>query len=175
MTVVVDPTRGDAMKRLVVLVMTLISMTAATAHSAASHPATPPPSHALQFSLTLVERFDVPQAGCLDVAIAFNCGTGSAVPFGQVTEEIAFGLGCSGTCDLRWITFSNGDTIVSNEVAQAPVCLDPDCNTLRIPVQDTIVGGTGRFANTVGVLTGTVTATAANAVITLDGTMTVKS
>jgi hypothetical protein len=90
-----------------------------------------------------------------------SCGHGQVNPFGQATEMIVFvACGTVPECDVRTISLAGG-TIITHEIVGPFICRgscqpnpsQPGVSTLT----DTIVGGTGTFANATGNLTGSVT------------------
>ena len=90
-----------------------------------------------------------------------SCGHGQVIPFGQATEMIVFfACGTEPECDVRTINLAGG-AIYIHEFFSNPTCPgackpnpgSPGGGTLT----DTIVGGTGTFANATGNLTGSVT------------------
>jgi hypothetical protein len=115
------------------------------------------------------------------------CGSGEVVGLGHVSESILFGAGCGGTCDLRTITFSDGSTLVLEEMEGDFSCPgNNDCrsfndhsygNPVTIPLTDTVNGdlSTGMFAGATGTLTGQVKVAGAIAIITLSGPITLAS
>jgi hypothetical protein len=127
-------------------------------------------------SMTFIEVFGPPQAGCPDIGIAFNCGTGIVVPFGAASEEIVFGVGCSGTCDFREVDVAGGSLFLDEtltDVSCPGACASRSFNPpFRGTLSDVVVGGTGIFEGATGTLTGTVSASGRAAQIQLSGTIT---
>jgi hypothetical protein len=90
-----------------------------------------------------------------------SCGHGQVNPFGQATENIVFfTCGTNPECDVRTINLAGGtiniDEFPSNFICRGscqPNPSQPGVGTLT----DTIVGGTGAFANATGNLSGSVT------------------
>jgi hypothetical protein len=141
---------------------------------------------AVPVSMSLIEVLAGPQqVGCPDIAIAFNCGTGAAVPFGLANEEIAFGHGCGGACDFREVTVVGGSLFLAetasnfscpgacgsqgSQSAGPPIPLGPP---FRATLTDVVLGGTGIFEGASGTLTGSVSAAGPAALIKLSGTIT---
>jgi len=108
------------------------------------------------------------------------CGSGLAIPLGRVTDMIAFGAGCGGSCDLRTLTLGGG-SISLDEVFTDGACPgwcgghrgagEPASGVLT----DTIVGGTGQFAGATGTLSGTVKAAGKTSQVKLSGEITLAS
>ena len=114
-----------------------------------------------------------------------SCGHGQVIPFGQATEMIAFfACGNNPECDVRTINLAGGSIFI-HEFFSNPTCPgackpnpgSPGGGTLT----DTIVGGTGTFANATGNLSGSVTLAggivkpAGGTMIKLSGTITLAS
>jgi hypothetical protein len=101
------------------------------------------------------------------------CGTGEVVPFGQATETIEFGSGCSGACDLRTIDLANGSLVLDETFtfgyeAHVPSGKGPFKGILV----DVVVGGTGAFTGSTGTLVGTVQGAGQSTTIMLTGSIT---
>ena len=114
-----------------------------------------------------------------------SCGHGQVIPFGQATEKIVFfTCGNNPECDVRTINLAGGSIFI-HEFFSNPTCPgackpnpgSPGGGTLT----DTIVGGTGTFANATGNLSGSVTLAggivkpAGGTMIKLSGTITLAS
>ena len=105
------------------------------------------------------------------------CGHGQVVPLGHATENVQFGAGCGGSCDLRTITLAGG-TLIINETFSNPRC-PGICGSrgLGVPfggdLSGVVVGGTGAYAGASGTLTGTVRGAGGVATIKLAGTITI--
>ena len=89
------------------------------------------------------------------------CGSGQVLPFGRVTETIAFGAGCGGGCDLRTVFLAQG-TLMFDETFSDFACPGACRSRAGSPVSgsltDVVIGGTGVFTGATGTLTGTVKA-----------------
>jgi hypothetical protein len=106
------------------------------------------------------------------------CGSGEVIPFGHATDTVVFGAGTCAGCDRRMINLANG-SIVLDELFANPTC--PVCG---IPgrgqpaagtVVDTVISGTGMFADASGTLSGHVHAAGTAGVSTFSGTITLVS
>ena len=103
------------------------------------------------------------------------CGSGVVTPFGHATETIEFGAGCGGFCDLRTITLAAG-TIVAEEVAYDERC-PGSCGSqgrgqqAKVSLTDTVIGGTGAYADASGTLSGSVVVAGNHSQIKLAGTL----
>ena len=110
-------------------------------------------------SMTLTEPL-VPAANSGCNLATGSCGHGYVNPFGQATESIVFGGGSCTGCDLRTINLAGGSIFI-NELFSNPTCPGVCQPNPAVPaggtLTDTIVGGTGSFANATGNLTGSVT------------------
>lgn len=135
------------------------------------------PAHAAASTTTSVKMtFTEPTAtpyviGC-PVAPQGFCGSGQVIPFGQATETIKFGAGCNGECDLRTVTLAGGSLIIA-ETFSDPLC-PSGCSRdqLHGTLTDTVIGGTGMFADAEGNLGGSVHATTTQSVVKLSGVIT---
>jgi hypothetical protein len=117
-----------------------------------------------------------PDSGC-------GSGSGQVIGLGQAQDLIVFS-GCGNGCDVRFLTFADGSTIVMEEVFSdfrtpgnsAPPVEDPESHSYGHPfsgdLNDTIVGGTGRFEGSTGTASGTVTVAGGGATVRLSGTVT---
>jgi hypothetical protein len=120
------------------------------------------------------------QQPCPDIALNFNCGSGEVIPFGHATEEIAFGVACGGTCDLRRIDLAAG-SIFMEETASNFSCpgvcgsQGPLGTPFSLTLSDVIVGGTRIFEGATGSLSGTVVVAGWHGQIKLSGTITLTS
>ena len=114
-----------------------------------------------------------------------SCGHGQVNPFGQATEIIAFfACGTQPECDIRTINLGGGSIFI-HEFPSNPTCPGVCQPNPSLPggatLTDTIVGGTGTFANATGNLTGSVTlgggvgTKGGGTMIKLSGTITLAS
>jgi hypothetical protein len=112
---------------------------------------------------------------------ACSAGSGEVIGLGHVQDLVVFGA-CGDPCDVRTLTFTDGSTIVMNEVFlneqnpgnsnhPTPRSRAKYGNPLSGDLNDTIVGGTGRFAAATGVASGTVNVAGAIATARLSGTV----
>jgi hypothetical protein len=113
-----------------------------------------------------------------------NCssGHGEVIGLGQVQDLVEFGA-CGSTCDVRTLTFSDASTIVMHEVFsnnQTPGNSDHPTprsrarygNPFSGDLDDTTVGGTGRFLGVTGAASGTVKVAGGIATVRLSGLVT---
>jgi hypothetical protein len=111
-----------------------------------------------------------------------SCGHGQVRPFGQATEMIVFfACGTNPECDVRTISLAGGSIFI-HEFFSSPTCPGVCQPNPGLPgggtLTDTIVGGTGTFANATGNLSGSVhlaggvVKPAGGTVIKLSGTIT---
>jgi hypothetical protein len=108
-----------------------------------------------------------------------NCGSGVVIPYGHATEEIEFGAGCGGTCDLRRVDLADG-SIYMDETASNFSCPGAcegggSGQPFSADLSDVVIGGTGIFEGATGSLSGTVNGTGLHALVQLSGTITVAS
>jgi hypothetical protein len=114
-----------------------------------------------------------------------SCGHGQVNPFGQATEMIVFfACGTQPECDIRTINLAGGSIFI-HEFSSNPTCPGVCQPNPAVPaggtLTDTIVGGTGTFANATGNLTGSVTVAGGvgnkggGVMIKLSGTITLGS
>jgi len=114
-----------------------------------------------------------------------SCGHGQVIPFGQATEAIQFfACGTQPECDIRTINLAGG-SIITHEFVGDFICRGTCQPNPAVPaggtLTDTIVGGTGTFANATGNLTGSVTlgggvgTRGGGTMIKLSGTITLAS
>jgi hypothetical protein len=158
--------KGDAMRRLAVVMGSLLLAISLTSVARAS--TTQP------VRMTFIEP-----AVDEDCSISDGfCGGGRIIPLGPATETIEFSAGCAGTCDRRTIDLAGG-SIVIDETFSNPVC-PGICQTPGGPrelmvsgdLTDVIIGGTGVFEGSTGTLVGTVRAEKAVSQVKLSGTIT---
>jgi hypothetical protein len=110
------------------------------------------------------------------------CGSGNAAGVGRFTENIVFGGGCGGTCDLRTFTFADGSTLVTEETEGLSSVPGKSYkqpahafgHPFTVPLTDTVDGSlsTGVFAGAAGTLQGDVMEAGSTAVLDLSGTIT---
>jgi hypothetical protein len=107
-----------------------------------------------------------------------SSGSGEVTGLGYAQDFIGF-QACGSTCDVRTLTFADGSTIVMHEVFSDPQF--PGNSNRPNPsyghpfsgdLNDTIVGGTGRFAGATGAASGTVKVAGGIATSRLSGTVT---
>lgn len=98
-----------------------------------------------------------------------SCGSATISQLGHVAHQCVVFDGCGPNCEVREITFDDGSTLVIHESIVRFV--QPGNSAGYFEITQTIVGGTGRFANASGGGTGRVNLDA-NAVITASGTIT---
>ena len=114
-----------------------------------------------------------------------SCGHGQVIPFGQATEKIVFfACGNNPECDVRTINLAGGSIFI-HELPSDFTCPGACQPNPALPggatLTDQIVGGTGKFANATGNLSGSVTLAgivikpAGVAVVKLSGTITLAS
>jgi len=116
-----------------------------------------------------------PDSGC-------GSGSGQVIGLGHAQDLIIF-CGCANGADVRFLTFADGSTIVMHELfsnfqtpgnSQHPE--DPTSRSYGHPfsndLNETIAGGTGRFAEATGTASGTVTVAGGVATVRLTGTIT---
>ena len=116
--------------------------------------------------------------------VAGDCasGHGEVIGLGQVQDLVEFAA-CGDTCDVRTLTFTDGSTIVMHEVFSnertpgnsshpTPRSRAKYGNPFAGDLDDTIVGGSGRFADATGVANGTVSVAGAIATSRLSRVVT---
>ncbi|HLS44059.1 MAG TPA: hypothetical protein VK045_01370 [Ornithinicoccus sp.] len=105
-----------------------------------------------------------------------SCGFGSIAGIGHVPSVTVQFDACGAGCQVRTLSFGDGSTLTIQEVAQhwfVPRGNSGDHANAApawLPLDVTIVGGTGRFADASGTATGTVRTTNDDAHITMSGT-----
>ena len=114
-----------------------------------------------------------------------SCGHGQVIPFGQATEMIVFfACGTNPECDVRTISLAGGSIFIHEffSIRTCPGACKPNPGSPGGgTLTDTIVGGTGTFANATGNLSGSVTLAggivkpAGGTMIKLSGTITLAS
>jgi hypothetical protein len=113
-----------------------------------------------------------PDSGCAS-------GSGEVIGLGHVQDLVVF-FACGNECDVRTLTFADGSTIVMHEVFSNPQSPGNSAqfnghsygNPFSADLNDTIVGGTGRFAGATGTASGTVKVAGGVATVKLSGTVT---
>jgi hypothetical protein len=105
-----------------------------------------------------------------------SCGSATISELGHVANQCVVFDACGANCEVRTITFDDGSTLVIHESIVGVI--SPGDSSVAGPnapqfleITQTIVGGTGRFADATGSGTGRVNL-AAGAVITASGTIT---
>lgn len=149
----------------------LAGLAAAVLAFAASASANTTVSVSMHFTEPIVAGF---VQGC-PVADHGFCGNGEVRPLGHANETIEFGFGCGGTCDLRTIYLAGGTILIDETFSdfRCPgVCGSrglgqPGSGTLT----DTVIGGTGAYADASGSVSGTVRAAGLESQIQLSGTI----
>ena len=112
-----------------------------------------------------------------------SSGSGQVIGLGHADDLIVFGAGCGGGCDVRWVTFTDGSTLVMNEFFSnyqtpgnsshpTPQSHGKYGNPFTGDLDDIIVGGTGRFAGATGTASGSVHVAGGIATSSLTGTVT---
>jgi hypothetical protein len=113
---------------------------------------------------------------------ACSAGSGQVIELGHVQDLVLFGA-CGDTCDVRTLTFTDGSAIVMREVFSdyqtpgnsshpTPRSRAKYGNPFSGDLNDTIVGGTGRFAGATGDASGTVNVAGGIATSRLSGVVT---
>jgi hypothetical protein len=105
-----------------------------------------------------------------------SCGSATISGLGHVAFQCVAFDACGPNCEVRTITFSDGNTLVIHESIVGVISPGNSSNAgpnapQFLEITQTIIGGTGRFAGATGSGTGRVNL-AANAVITAAGTIT---
>ena len=140
-------------------------------------------STTVAFKATLAEPIGGLNNSPFDCPPDSGCGSGSGqvIGLGQAQDLIIF-LACGSECDVRFLTFTDGSTIVMHEVfsnyrtpGKSEHPEDPTSRSYGHPfsndLNDTIVGGTGRFAGATGTAGGSVTVAGGVATVRLSGTV----
>lgn len=105
-----------------------------------------------------------------------SCGFGSIAGIGHVPSVTVQFDACGPGCQVRTVSLEDGSTLIIHEVALhwfVPRGNSGDHASAApawLPLDVTIVGGTGRFAEASGTATGTVRTTNDDARITMSGT-----
>ena len=105
-----------------------------------------------------------------------SCGSATIGQLGHVAHQCVVFNACGTNCELRTITFDDGSTLVIHESIVSVISPGESSAAganapLFLEITQTVVGGSGRFADATGTGTGQVNL-AANAVITASGTIT---
>ena len=105
-----------------------------------------------------------------------SCGSATISEVGHVAYQCVAFDACGPNCEVRTITFDDGNTLVIHESIVGVISPGNSAAAganapLFLEITQTIVGGTGRFAGATGSGTGRVNL-AAGAVITASGTIT---
>lgn len=141
-------------------------------------------STTVDFKATLAEPIGGLNHSPFDCPPDSGCGSGSGqvIGFGQAEDFIIFGAACGGGCDVRFLSFADGSTLVMFEVfsnertpGKSRHPEDPTSRSYGHPfsgdLNDTIVGGTGRFVGATGTASGTVTVAGGVSTVRLSGTV----
>jgi hypothetical protein len=119
------------------------------------------------------------QGNCPDIGLAFNCGSGEVIPFGQATEEVLIDA-CGPGCGFRFINLPQG-SIVLQETGSDFSCSGacgsefPHGAPFSATLADVVIDGTGIFEGATGTLNGTLKATVWHAQIKLSGSIALAS
>jgi hypothetical protein len=138
------------------------------------------------FNATFVEPHGGPNSSPFECPPGTSCGIANLGNLGHGTTVVYF-FGCGAGCQLRIITFDDGSQLVMNEFGDLADFASPGNsgqhgyigfglpgNPQFLDVTQTIVGGTGRFANVIGGNSvGTVTVAGGIAIVTATGTITI--
>jgi hypothetical protein len=161
----------------------LLSAIALVVAGAAAGPAAA--STTVAWKATLAEPIGGPYQSPFDCPPDSGCasGSGEVIPFGRAQDLVVF-LACGSECDVRRLTFADGSTIVMHEVFSSyqtpgnsqhpedPTSRGSYGHPFSGDLNDTIVGGTGRFAGATGTASGTVKVAGGVATSRLSGTVT---
>lgn len=141
-------------------------------------------STTVAWSATLTEPIGGPLHWPFECGPYSDCasGSGEVIGLGQVQDLVEFAA-CGDTCDVRTLTFADGSTIVMHEVFSddrtpgnsshpTPRSRAKYGNPFSGDLDDTIAGGTGRFAGATGSASGTVKVAGAIATSRLSGVVT---
>jgi len=138
------------------------------------------------YNATFVEPHGGPSNSPFDCPPGTSCGTANLSQLGHGSTVVYF-FGCGAGCQLRIIMFDDGSQLVMNEYGNLADFTSPGNsgnhgyvgfglpgNPQFLDVTQTIVGGTGRFANVSGGSgAGTVRIAGGVAIITATGTITI--
>jgi hypothetical protein len=138
----------------------------------------------MAYNATFVEPYGGPSNSPFECPPGTSCGTANLSKLGHGSSVVYF-FGCGGDCQLRIITFDDGSQLVVNEYANLANFASPGNsgnngyigfglpgNPQFLDVTQTIVGGTGRFADVIGGSgAGTVRIAGGVAIITATGTI----
>jgi hypothetical protein len=140
----------------------------------------------IAFNAIFVEPHGGPHSSPFDCPLGASCGTANLGKLGHGSTVVYF-FACGAGCQLRIITFDDGSQLVMHELGNLADFHSPGNsghhgysafglpgNPQFLDVTQTIVGGTGRFANVSGGSgDGTVKAAGGVAIITATGTITI--
>jgi hypothetical protein len=137
------------------------------------------------FHATFVEPVGGPNNSAFECPAGTSCGTANLSQLGHGSSIVYF-FACGIGCQLRIVTLDDGAQIVMNEYGNLESFYSPGnsgadgYNGFGLPgnpqfldITQTIIGGTGRFANVSGSAAGTVRVQGGVAVITTTGTISV--
>jgi hypothetical protein len=135
----------------------------------------------ISYQATYVEKF----GGC---APGTSCGTASISHLGRSEDQVVVFNACGFGCHIRTVTFDDGSTLViriedqpsgfaftspGNSGSHGEICFPGFAgNPQFLDINETIIGGTGRFAGATGSGTGTVTLHDCVAIGKTSGTIT---
>ena len=107
-----------------------------------------------------------------------SCGSATISGFGHVAYQIIHFNECGANCHIRTITFDNGSTLLIQESVVAVISPGNSAAAganapIFLEISQTILGGTGIFAEATGSGTGRVN-TVAGAIVHTSGTITLR-
>jgi hypothetical protein len=162
------------MNRLLFVLATCAAAACVLASSAAS-------ATTFSYEATYVEHFG-------ECAPGTTCGSASFSQFGHSDNQVAVFNACGFGCHIRTVTFDDGSTLViriedqpsgfaftspGNSGDHGAICFPGlSGNPQFLDINETIVGGTGRFAGATGSGSGTVTLHGCTAIGKTSGTIT---
>ena len=139
----------------------------------------------IAYHATFVEPYGGPSNSPFDCPPGTSCGAANLSKLGHGSTVVYF-FGCGEACQVRVITFADGAQLVMNEYGDLADFASPGSsgdhgyvgfglpgNPQFLDVTQTIVGGTGRFANASGSGAGTVKIAGGVAIITATGMLTI--
>jgi len=139
----------------------------------------------IAFNATFVEPHGGPSTSPFECPPGTSCGAANLSKLGHGSTVVYF-FACGVGCQVRIITFDDESQLVMNEYGDLADFASPGNSGDRgyigfglpgnpqfLDVTQTIVGGTGRFANASGSGAGTVRIAGGVAIITATGTITI--